>query len=499
MIQPLKSFFLFLMVLAFLALLQLLPDEVVLFADQKLKIPKLSSFFQSQESQYADISKLTKEFEVKEKKGDQEEEKNKKGSGKVYVPDSLKLNEELRIQYAQGKDSSLFAFFRALKSLENHNEHIRVLHYGDSQLEGDRITAFLREKFQQEFGGCGVGVAGIVDKLHTKTSIFQIADPQWTQYAIFGGNYRANFPNFYGILGDYYKFPVGKNNQEKNIIKKTALQDPPPVQKWTKASVSYLRSPQATYRQSLVENVKIMFRNPEAPFELRVQAGADTSFQVKFLENSDFNYFEYKLKTNFERINIAFASESKSPEVYGVALDCNKGITFDNVPLRGSSGVEFTRINKKHLKQQFEKLNVRFLILQFGVNIVPYVLEDYSFYENQFYEQLKFLKSLSPELSILVVGVSDMSRAGAKGYETYPNIEKIRDAQKRASFRAGCAFWDLYEAMGGKNSMPSWVFANPALATKDFTHFTAKGAQLVSEMLYKAILTEYDRFNKIYY
>ena len=84
-------------------------------------------------------------------------------------------------------------------------------------------------------------------------------------------------------------------------------------------------------------------------------------------------------------------------------------------------------------------------------------------------------------------------------YESYPNIEKIRNAQRNAAFRADCAFWDLYEAMGGKNSMPSWVFAKPvALANKDFTHFTAKGASIVSEMLYKALLTEYNRFNEYY-
>jgi lysophospholipase L1-like esterase len=135
--------------------------------------------------------------------------------------------------------------------------------------------------------------------------------------------------------------------------------------------------------------------------------------------------------------------------------------------------------------------------LQFGVNVVPYVIKDYTFYEEQFYNQLKLLKSIAPGVSILVVGVSDMSRKEGELYVSYPNIEKIRDAQRRAAFKAGCAFWDLYEAMGGENSMPSWVFAKPALANKDFTHFTAKGASLVSEMLYKALLSEYEKFNSL--
>ena len=49
-------------------------------------------------------------------------------------------------------------------------------------------------------------------------------------------------------------------------------------------------------------------------------------------------------------------------------------------------------------------------------------------------------------------------------------------------------FWDLYEAMGGKNSMVAWV--NKGLAQKDYTHFSFKGAKYVGEMFYEAIIQE---------
>ena len=99
-----------------------------------------------------------------------------------------------------------------------------------------------------------------------------------------------------------------------------------------------------------------------------------------------------------------------------------------------------------------------------------------------------------PGLSILVIGVSDVSRNGENGYESYPNIEKIRDAQKKAAFDAGCSFWDCFEAMGGKNSMPSWVFANPPLAQKDFVHFNPVGAKIIGEMFYRSFIFEYERY-----
>jgi lysophospholipase L1-like esterase len=154
-------------------------------------------------------------------------------------------------------------------------------------------------------------------------------------------------------------------------------------------------------------------------------------------------------------------------------------------------------MDKSLLQQQIKALNVKFIILQFGVNVVPHLTQNYTFYEEQLYNQLELLKSVAPKVSILVVGVSDMSRKQGEDYVSYPNIEAIRDAQRRAAFKAGCAFWDLYEAMGGKNSMPSWVLADPPLANKDFTHFTPKGARLVSEMLYKALMTAYEEKNRI--
>ena len=483
MIKPLKSLLLLIYIILFLGLLTFLPDEISLAGNQVLKIPKITSLFENKKVEYADISdiqnKFSKDKKIKPVKNDStKKEKNHK----IYVPDTLKLKPELRIQFPKNHDDALKGFFQALRKLDSEDELIRVVHFGDSQLEGDRITAFLREKFQQQFGGCGIGIANMVDKLNSKVSIAQSASPSWVQQVVYGPKYNRNNPGFYGLLGDYYKFQV------------------PEEPTWTKASVTYTKSPYATPYQQKVENVKVLYRNPDAPFELSIQTPSGEEVKTKIEESESFGVYEHKLRQSFENVTVSFATGSKSPEIYGVALDCNKGITFDNVPLRGSSGVEFTRVNKAHLKRQFEKLHVKFLILQFGVNIVPNPLPDYGFYETMFYNQLQYFKSIDPDLSILVVGVSVMSRNMRGTYESYPNIEKIRDAQKNAAFKAGCAFWDLYEAMGGKNSMPSWVFAKPAaLANKDFTHFTAKGASLVSEMLYNALLTEYDKFNELFY
>jgi hypothetical protein len=50
----------------------------------------------------------------------------------------------------------------------------------------------------------------------------------------------------------------------------------------------------------------------------------------------------------------------------------------------------------------------------------------------------------------------------------------------------------MYEVMGGRNSMVSWVESEPALAAADYTHFTPKGARRIAELFVRALNQEYD-------
>jgi len=79
-------------------------------------------------------------------------------------------------------------------------------------------------------------------------------------------------------------------------------------------------------------------------------------------------------------------------------------------------------------------------------------------------------------------------------FETYPYLENVRDALKEASFKAGAGFWDMFSAMGGKNSMPSWVVAEPALASTDYIHFSPRGARIIAELFYEALNYEYETY-----
>jgi len=77
---------------------------------------------------------------------------------------------------------------------------------------------------------------------------------------------------------------------------------------------------------------------------------------------------------------------------------------------------------------------------------------------------------------------------------TYNNLPELVEAMKNVALLTGCGYWNMFDAMGGKNSMPSWVNAEPELARPDYVHFSNRGARLIANMFYNALIIEYNNF-----
>ena len=57
------------------------------------------------------------------------------------------------IEYPNGDENTLVPFIESINSISNQGGQVRILYYGDSQLEEDRITVFFRARLQSEYGG----------------------------------------------------------------------------------------------------------------------------------------------------------------------------------------------------------------------------------------------------------------------------------------------------------------------------------------------------------
>lgn len=390
--------------------------------------------------------------------------------------DSLK-NSITRIEYPGHDSTVLYPFFRSLRNLTSTRQLIRIMHYGDSQIEDDRMTSLLRNRLQTRFGGSGAGLVPVSQLYPYSFSMKQTNSDNWNRFVGFGKPDTSIKHKRFGALGSYCKFNSGRLSATDTAS----------------AWVKFHTSPYSYQNTKKFLQCRIFYGQNREPF-------LNELFQDESLVDADIlaatsrlKVIRWKLDDPANDITLKFKGRS-SPEIYGIALDGRYGVAVDNIPLRGSSGLFFTRMDEKLMREMYRELNVKLFILQFGGNIVPAVLHSYNGYKNWFASQIRQLKKLCPGAAVLVIGVADMSLKDKDQYITNPNVEKVRDALRSAAFESGAAFWDMYEAMGGQNSMPSWVFADPPLASGDFVHFNLRGAKTIAQMFYNSFSFEYHRF-----
>ena len=385
-----------------------------------------------------------------------------------------------RLTQIETKDSNLEPlehFFSALAQGHASSRQVRVMHYGDSQIEGDRITSFLRSRFQARFGGQGVGLLHAVPHSYQPATVNQTISNNWRQVHLADLG-RGAVGNRFGVLGGYSSFTSTRRASRGGF-----------TEAWIRVQRTGSRSrPARNFTQ-----FRLFYGNATEPFLVSLSYAGSTQDADMVPPTSTIKQIRWNVPVSANTVQIDFRGD-EGPHVYGISLESPTGIVVDNIPIRGSSGVDFTRADDHSLRTAFGMFDPRLIILQFGVNVVPHIVESYTYYENQMYQQIIALQRACPNASIILIGVSDMSRREGGRYISYPNIEKIRDAQRNAAFRANVAFWDCYQAMGGANSMPAWVNASPRLASPDYVHFTLRGSNLIAEMFYSSLMHAYESY-----
>lgn len=374
-----------------------------------------------------------------------------------------------RLNYPKDNKAVLYPFFEALERVEVEGKSLRILHYGDSQIEMDRITGYIREQLQQKFGGMGPGLQPPLQVI-SSTAINQSNSEGWRRYACWGfdQNLRSSHSR-YGMMLNFCELSGGSG------------------------TVTFSTSRQSYDKAKTIQKVRVLVGNTESTFTGRLTADGKSYGEKKIPAGNQVQLLEWELDSFPETISLSF-SGGGTPEIYGIALDGKTGVSVDNMPMRGCSGTIFTRVDSATLKQCYELMNVKLIILEFGGNMMPSIggeknAEDYG---KRFADQIKYLKRIKPDAAILVIGLADMSKKINGQMQSYPYIQNVRDALKKAAFESGGTYWDMFEVMGGLNSMPSWV--DKGLAGKDYIHFTTKGAQKISEMFYEALINDYNEY-----
>lgn len=368
----------------------------------------------------------------------------------------------------------LDSFLAALRQTKADGSPVRIAYFGDSMIEGDLITGDLRNSLQTEFGGAGVGYVPIKSiTADFRGTIHQTFSDDWQEYNLVTPKLPAEYP--LGISGHVF-LPRTLASADSGASTAGAswaeFQGGGPFQ-----AVRRFEQAQLFYGPGAARDEVLVTTNGHAvPHAL---AG-----------NSAVNALLLKPSTPARSMRLTFATRRPRP-VYGISFESPGGVVLDNFSFRGNSGMSLTRIPFKELAAFGKVLDYRLVILHYGVNVADAHNKSYGWYTRAMTRVVDRMQRAFPNASILIVGMSDKSSRIDGEFQTDPSVARLLAAQQQLAQRNHAAFWNLFEAMGGENSMVSWVEESPPLANKDYTHVNFRGAHKIAGLLFDFLMQQY--------
>ena len=340
-------------------------------------------------------------------------------------------------------DSRIFlsTFYTSLS--EASERVVRVIHYGDSQIEEDRMTQQIREVLQKRFGGKGVGLMPLAQTIPTRTmrqelfmsGRFTMPSQGPRRYLVYGAKRDQRADGLYGVMGQV-----------------------------------------AEMNDSLV-------------------SGSEQVMAVCSPTDEQIRCARWKI---FADSTIAYATTGDTVhlegrgKVYGISQESAQGVIVDNIPMRGCLGLVFTKIDSAQLSTFYREQNVNLIIMQFGGNAIPFneTPSTIQAIVKGLRQQVRYLRTLAPGASILFIGPSDMLRQTDGEWETYPMVPYMDKLLRKMALEENIAYFSLYHWMGGSGSMARWQ--EVGLAGSDGVHFTRSGARKAGNAVAEWLLKPMD-------
>ncbi|MCL1943677.1 MAG: hypothetical protein FWF54_09065 [Candidatus Azobacteroides sp.] len=356
-------------------------------------------------------------------------------------------------------DSAMKHFYEILDSISRLDRPVRIGFFGDSFIEGDILTCDIREQLQKMYGGCGVGYVPITSATAGFRRTVVHGFQNFETVSLLNSNFDL------GIAGFRFKAKEGAYVFYRGV---------------DKPRLNYFQTVRLLYQGGKYIFSSYSINNQKGIVPL----SPDTSPGIHCIN----------IRNDSIR-SIAF-SFSPGMVVYGVYLDCDKGIAVDNFSMRGHSGLNLRNISESNLRQTDDLLPYDLIVLQYGLNTAGTNTVNYEGYKKEMSANVAHIKKSFPEASIILMGVGDRSTRKEGEYVTMPGILNLIPVQQKIAEGSQIAFWNTCNAMGGENSMPRFVAAQPPLAAKDYTHLSFDGGKVIATQFVNALIYGKKQYDK---
>lgn len=368
--------------------------------------------------------------------------------------------------YADSTRRGMDAFYAALDRCTREQGSVRIAYFGDSFIEADIFTADLRSLLQSHYGGCGAGFVPITSPISGFRPTLRHSFNGWESHLTTDS---ARFdPSLQGIAHSYFRAREGATIEIKGQSRYALHLDTFEV------ATLYFHTTDTLLLQATINKTD----------NRRLTATGAPGLQV------------WTVDGHIGRIAWQ-VEQTDSALFYGVALDGRHGISLDNFSVRGSTGLSLCGIPRSTL-QAFNRLRpYDLIVLQYGLNVANARQTNYDAYRKGMEETVEYLKACFPQAGILLVGIGDRDARTETGeVATMPCVTSLIRYQQAVAANTHIAFWNLFTAMGGPESMARLVHATPAMANHDYTHINFLGGKHLADLLYQTLCygkEQYDR------
>jgi lysophospholipase L1-like esterase len=372
--------------------------------------------------------------------------------------------------------SALHPFYASLDRLMFKGlGRINVVHFGGSHVQADIISGRLRDRLQSFYPG-NLGSRGLVFPY----SIAKTNNPgnylvRHTGTWSYAKNIQASPEVPLGLTG----IAVFTRDQESTI----GIEFPEHVK--VKGDFNLVR----LYEGQGSEHYSVVFRgNDSIPSTYREFRHPETNIREFFLD-------EHHQQLT---ITIRRADTAKTAYIlYGIQLENeDPGITYHSFGVNGASTNSYLKC--RLLGTQLAELKPDLVLFGLGINDAAKGDLDVEAFKSNYRNLIRQVRTTNPQAAILLLTNNDSYRPikirRRKNYTPNPNGEVVRRAMHDLAETEGVAVWDLFEIMGGLGSAKTWE--DHGLAQHDKVHFTFKGYRLLGDMLFEALLSDYQLYLK---
>ena len=472
------------------------PEDGIHVGDTTLRYPKLSQVFEKAETTTDSAGNTVKVEQVDPEDAIRQMMEETKAKQFAAYSDSLKYYEDF---FREGRtrfdlpnnDLTWFdRFFTSLQNAQKDSSVVHVIHYGDSQLEEDRISSTIREDLQTEFGGNGPGMLPAVMHIPSQsTSQWNNGDLQ--RYIIFGPKEEHATHNRYGPLAQVGELNgsavigVKKREGRKDMVPHVGGYSTIKVLASNKGSLKL----RLTYEHEVTEQVGT---NADGSPKLKIKNKKETAAAPAVEKFTKLNVYTWKLPDTTSNIKLYLSGRT---EIYAISVDGSYGVAVDNVAMRGSSGTVFHKIDSQLLAESYKAMNAKLIIMEYGGNMVPSMTpKNLDWSKKLITRQIQSVKKANPDADILFIGPADMAKQINGRWQTYPGLGITIKMLREVALENGLAYWDMHRVMGGENAMIKWVKKSPPLGFTDHVHFTRRGASYMGDLFCSSLHMYYDYF-----